>query len=84
MEGLGRTLPNMTALQMGEERRGFLPPVVQAVDVGDRHLRQFFFGDALQAPHVDAIHFSDWRLVAYTEGTDAAVLAEEEIGRAHV
>src|SRR4249919_3880730 len=67
----------MAALQMREERRGIFPPVVQAVDIGNGHLRQFFFGDALQAPYVDTVHLSNGRLIAHTEGTDAAVLAKE-------
>ena len=74
---LGHALPIMAALQMREERRGFLPPVVQSVNVRDWHLGKFFLSDALQASHVDAVHFPDWCLIADTEGTDAAVLTEE-------
>src|SRR5688500_13088882 len=62
---------------MREERRSFLPPVVQPVDVGDWHFGKFFFRDTLQAADVDAVHLSDRGLISDTEGSDAAVLAEE-------
>ena len=54
-----------------------MPPVVQSVNVRDRHLGKFFFRDPLQASDVYAVHLSDWSVVADTKGTDAAVLAEE-------
>jgi hypothetical protein len=66
---------------MRKERRSFLPPVVQPVNVGDRQLGKFFLRDALQAPHVDAVHLSDWSRIANTEGTHATVLAEEVLIR---
>ena len=62
---------------MREERRGFLPLVVQPVNVGDWQFGKFFFRDALEAADVDAIHLSDWCLVSDAEGADAAVLTEE-------
>ena len=41
------------------------------------NLGKFFLRDALQASYVHAVHLSDGSLIADTEGTDAAVLAEE-------
>src|SRR5262245_26190771 len=62
---------------MREERRRFLPPVVQPVNVGNWHLRKFFFRDALEASDVDAVHLSDRCLIANTESANAAVLTKE-------
>ena len=62
---------------MREERRRLLPPVIEPVDVRDRHFGKFFFGDALQAAYVHAVHLADRRIVADAEGADAAVFAKE-------
>ena len=62
---------------MREERRFFLPPVIESVNVRDRHLGKFFFRDALQAADVHAVHLADGSVIADAEGADAAVFAEE-------
>jgi hypothetical protein len=62
---------------MREERGGFLPPVVQSVNIGNWYFGKFFFRDALEAANIDAVHLSDRCLVSDTEGTDATVLTEE-------
>ena len=62
---------------MREVRRRFLPPVIQPVNVHDRHLGKFFLCDTLQASDVHAVHLADGSLIADAEGADAAVFAEE-------
>src|SRR5262245_26118384 len=62
---------------MREERRRFLPPVVQPVNVGNWQFGKFFFGNTFEASDVDAVHLSDWRLVANTKSANAAVFTEE-------
>src|SRR5687768_18146851 len=67
----------MRDLQMREERWNAPRPVVQAVDICDGDFRQLFFGDALQAADVDAVHSAHRRLVADTKGTDSTTLTKE-------
>ena len=63
--------------QVAEERWCVLPIVMQAVNVGDGHLRKFFIRHIGQAAEIDPVHFSDRRFSPHAEAAHAAVLTEK-------
>src|SRR3954453_11485845 len=60
---------------MSHGRRRQIPAVVQAIDIGDRQLRELFVGE-LEAAEIYAVHLADRRVVADAEGAHAAAAAE--------
>ena len=62
---------------MRNERGGFLPFIVQPIDVRDRQFGKRLFGDSLETTDVDTVHPSDRRVVSDSEASNAAVFTEE-------
>src|SRR4051812_3018828 len=60
---------------MTRRRRWRIPAVVQAIDVGDRQIRELLVGE-LEAAEIHAVHLADRRVVADAEGAHAAAAAE--------
>src|SRR5205085_12694674 len=58
------------------DRRRRIPAIVQAVDVGNRHLGQRLVRDVLEAAEIHAVHLADRRVVAHAKGTHATAPAE--------